>query len=634
VAQRAARDADTLLASWQAEAHGVLRYASVLDHGDGPVERVIRADELRVEVYGEAPNRSKQIIVEWRDSTFLPNRLNYHRDHLGIVANDFGSTIRLGQGDEVRDVPHPLSEAGLAAYQFAVGDTVTLAALHGAVRVVAIDVRPVHADSMGTVGTLYLDLDRAALVRFRFTFTPASYRDRSVEDITVTLENALQQNARWLPWRQSIVIRRGIAWLDLPVHSVIRADWTIADYQLGVLHPPTRFTGAYIDGPRVPQHGAGWDTSMTRSLRALPHTDADVALVRRAASVALGRELRGGLPGSRIAGSGISDFVRVNRVQGVTPAIGARLAIGRDWSLAGRLGIGLSDNRVIGSWSLAKDVGDLHWSLRADRVMADVGDIAVISGVANSISTVIGGDDFGDYALVERVTAGLRSSVAGMRIALEAGREWSGSVGTTFRPISGAARPNPSLGAGGANVVRTTVGRRNLQGFGWVVSAEAGDGIESWARIHAIDRGRIAMASGELQVTGELGAGTGSLPGSRDFVSGGRGTLPGVPFRALGGRRMARMEVAWALPASIPTPPVPYARYAPLPSTVAPFLGAAIVGGDDPSAPWRANGAIEPVAGLRLDLWGPLIRFEGGVSLRTGRVGLTVDVHPDWWAMM
>ena len=94
------------------------------------------------------------------------------------------------------------------------------------------------------------------------------------------------------------------------------------------------------------------------------------------------------------------------------------------------------------------------------------------------------------------------------------------------------------------------------------------------------------------------------------------------------------MEVAWALPASIPTPPVPYARYAPLPSTVAPFLGAAIVGGDDPSAPWRANGAIEPVAGLRLDLWGPLIRFEGGVSLRTGRVGLTVDVHPDWWAMM
>ena len=86
VVQRAARDADTLVSTWQAEAHGILRSASVLDHGDGPEERVIRADELRVEVYGESPNRSKQIITAWRDTSFLPNRIIYHRDHLGIVA--------------------------------------------------------------------------------------------------------------------------------------------------------------------------------------------------------------------------------------------------------------------------------------------------------------------------------------------------------------------------------------------------------------------------------------------------------------------------------------------------------------------------------------------------------------------
>jgi hypothetical protein len=634
VAQRVERDADTLLASWQAEAHGVLRYASVLDHGDGPVERVIRADELRVEVYGEAPNRSKQIIVEWRDSTFLPNRLSYHRDHLGIVANDFGSTIRLGQGEEVRDVPHPLSAAGLAVYQFAIGDTLTLAATRGALRVVSIQVRPLHPDSMGTVGTLYLDLERAALVRFRFTFTPASYRDHTVEDITVTLENALQQNTRWLPWRQSIVIRRGIAWLDLPVHSVIRADWTIEDYQLGLRHPATRFTGAFIDGPRVPQSGAAWDTTVALSLRDLPHTDADVALVRRAASEALGRELRGGLPGGRIAGAGISDFIRVNRVEGVTPAIGARLALGHGMSVTGRAGIGLSDNRFIGSFSLAKDAGVTHWSLAAERLLADVGDVAVISGLANSLSTAIGGDDFGDYTLVERVMGGLRSVISGTRVALEAGREWSWSVGTAFRPLSGDTRANPSLGVGATSVVRAGLSRRDLRGFGWVVNAEAGDGGGSWARIHAVDRGRIAMPSGELQVTGEVGAGTRGLPGYREFVSGGRGTLLGVPFRALGGSRMARMEIAWSLPAAVPTPPFPYARYAPLPSTVAPFVAAGVVGGDDGDAPWRATGRIEPVAGLRLDLCGPLIRLEGGVSVRTGRVALTVDVHPDWWGMM
>ncbi len=165
-AHRAARDADTLLTSWQAEAHGILRYASVLDHGDGPVERVIRADELRVEVYGESPNLSKQIIRAWRDTSFLPNRITYHRDHLGIVANDFGPTIRLGQGEEVRDVPHPLSDAGLKSYLFALGDTVILNGPTGRVRVVVVQVRPANADSVGTVGTLYLDLDRAALVRF------------------------------------------------------------------------------------------------------------------------------------------------------------------------------------------------------------------------------------------------------------------------------------------------------------------------------------------------------------------------------------------------------------------------------------------------------------------------------------
>ena len=71
-----------------------------------------------------------------------------------------------------------------SAYQFALGDTLVLTTPKGRVRVVSIQVRPSHPDSAGTVGTLFLDLDRAALVRFRFTFTPASYRDPTVQTIT------------------------------------------------------------------------------------------------------------------------------------------------------------------------------------------------------------------------------------------------------------------------------------------------------------------------------------------------------------------------------------------------------------------------------------------------------------------
>ncbi|MES2124006.1 MAG: hypothetical protein V4503_04880, partial [Gemmatimonadota bacterium] len=237
---RTRRDADTLLTTWRAVARGVVRFASEVDHGSGPVERVIRADELLVEVYGEAPNRSKQTILAWRDTSFLLNRVNYHRDHLGIVANDFGGLIRLGDGEEVRDVVHPLSASGLSRYEFRSGDTLIIASGRQRVRVVRVDVRPIDPSGAAAVGTLYLDVDRAALVRFRFTFTPASYRDPTVEGITVTLENAFLENSRWLPWRQSIVIRRGTPWLDLPIRTVLRADWSIGDYVLGVAVPAGR----------------------------------------------------------------------------------------------------------------------------------------------------------------------------------------------------------------------------------------------------------------------------------------------------------------------------------------------------------------------------------------------------------
>ncbi|MES1260037.1 MAG: hypothetical protein ABUL71_05525, partial [Gemmatimonadota bacterium] len=353
-AHRAARDADTLLNAWQAEAHGIIRSASVLDHGNGPVERVIKADELRVEVYGESPNRSKQIIRAWRDTSFLPNRINYHRDHLGIVANDFGPMIRLGQGEEVRDVPHPLSPAGLASYQFAMGDTVTIRSPKGRTRVVTVRVRPADPDSSGTVGTMYLDADRAALVRFDFTFTPASYRDATVEAITVTLENGLQQNTRWLPWRQSIVIRRGIPVFDIPIRTVIRGDWTIDNYELGVQHPPNRFTGPYLVGPRGPQIGGRWDGALAGLLDALPAADADVANVEQTAAAELGGRLLDGLPRTRILAGGISDLIRVNRVEGVTPALGMRVALGGSLVLRGRVGVGLSDHRMVGSGSLER----------------------------------------------------------------------------------------------------------------------------------------------------------------------------------------------------------------------------------------------------------------------------------------
>src|SRR5436309_3526140 len=143
VARRAAAETDTAPRSYTSRAHGVVTFQAEL----GPVgelaapPRLLKADELDVEVYWRAPDRSKQVIRAWRDTVFFPTEIVYHRDHLGIVTDDFGPLIRIGEGDEVRDVPHPLSP-GVAGYDFAVDDTLFLRGAGDSLAVVALRVRP------------------------------------------------------------------------------------------------------------------------------------------------------------------------------------------------------------------------------------------------------------------------------------------------------------------------------------------------------------------------------------------------------------------------------------------------------------------------------------------------------------
>ncbi len=631
-AHRSLRDRDSSLASWHARAHGIVRFTALTGEAPNQVERVLRADELRVEVDGAWPARSKQVIVAWRDTSFLPNTLRYHRDHLGIVANDFGGTIRIGDGDEVRDLIHPLSGLGLVHYQFAMGDTTTVVSARATVRAVAVQVRPVDPHSAGVIGTLYLDLDRAALVRFTFTFTPASYRDASVENITVTLENSLQQGDRWLPWRQSIAIQRGNPLLDLPWHTVIRGDWTIDDLELDASQPVGRFSGPAIDGMRRPAVGGDWDGALVRQLATLPASDADIAQAQQEASRALGGRSLDGLPGLRLFGRGVSDFLHVNRVQGITPALGARLALGSGTILRSRVGVGLSDHRITAALGLDLPVRDARLSLGASRQLQDVGDVPVTSPMNNSLRTLVSGGDRGDYTLIERVGLTFAAKSGSTNLSVAAGREWSTSVESAFTALDGTIHPNPSLGAAAATVARLVLWRERPAGDGWSLHAEGAAGDSSWGRLAATGQTTLSVGRNSLTMRAELGAGTRSLPGYRAFVLGGPGSLLGVPDRALGGRRTARVEVAWGIPVSIGIPRVAGHYAMRPPSTLSLVVAAGVAGGAMLGLPWAASGRVEPVAGLRLDLWGPLLRLESGIALRTGHLGVAFDLHPAWWS--
>src|SRR5881392_2172639 len=171
VLRRGGAVADSSLHDYKAQAHGFLFFLGQFGEGLADPPRLVKADQLELEVYWKAPASSKQRVVGWRDRAELPTDINYHRDHLGIVQNNFGAAIRLGEGDEVRDVPHPLGPQGTDVYDFALGDTSAIVLSQRAVRVVALRVRPRRFTDAAIVGTLYVDIESAELVRMAFNFT-------------------------------------------------------------------------------------------------------------------------------------------------------------------------------------------------------------------------------------------------------------------------------------------------------------------------------------------------------------------------------------------------------------------------------------------------------------------------------
>src|SRR6058998_2316023 len=172
---RAQQLADTGLTDYRADAHGYLTFLAQVGQGFTEPPRIVKADELALEVYWRAPNLSKQRIVGRRDTLLLPTDIAYHRDHLGIVQNNFPAIIRLGEGDEVRDVPHPLSPVGLEAYDFAISDSLAFNLPGRTIKTYEVKVRPKNDRLPRIIGAMYIERDEAQVVRMAFNFTHAAF---------------------------------------------------------------------------------------------------------------------------------------------------------------------------------------------------------------------------------------------------------------------------------------------------------------------------------------------------------------------------------------------------------------------------------------------------------------------------
>src|SRR5213593_3052713 len=551
IERRAQTAVDTALRDYKAKAHGFLFFLGQFGEGLTEPPRLVKADQLELEVYWKAPQLSKQRIIGWRGRAELPTDINYHRDHPGIVQNNFGIAIRLGEGDEARDVPPPLAPppGGADLYDFALGDTTAIVLSQRAVRVVALRVRPKNFGTAAIVGTLFVDVESAELVRMAFNFTPKAYLDPQLEDVSIVLENALWDGRFWLPYRQEVEIRRRATWLDIPARGIIRGRWEIDSYVFNLGLETSFFRGEEITAlPKAQRDSFPWPSTLSAAIQdvAEPVRENDLQHVRAEVSRIAGRRALTGLKRQRLGARSLSELVHVNRVEGL--AVGAGFVWrtpGDGFELRGLGSYGFADRAGKGIVAITSMDG---LELAGYRQVRDIGDAPVIAPLLNSIASQEFGDDYGDYYRATGARLGVRRGIGARgEWHLAAAHERIASLAVRAAPATGRYRVNP-LVHDGHNTVGTLSLRRRSEGFAVRRDVAGETTLEignHYARVSGAAHVLVPLGSSRILTRVQFGLASDGLLPHRAFVLGGRGTLLGDGFRSWGGRRAALLHIEW-----------------------------------------------------------------------------------------
>lgn len=538
-AKRQGAFADPEFRSYSAQARGYVYF--FVDREDRPDNALVKTDQIALEVYWQAPGRTRQRIVGLRDEKQLPTNIRYHLDHLTVVQDEFDDRIRLGDGDEVSSVVHPLAPRAEDIYEYRLSDsiTVTLPGPGEPIRVYEIQVRPRNPDRPGFVGSIYLDRATAALVRMRFTFTPSSYVDPYLDYIRISLDNSLWEGRYWLPYRQTAELRREIPGLDLPVGSIIRGRYEIGDYEINPDLPAGLFSGPSVTAlPEEARRAFPFENGLYEQVDEeglAPPPDLDE--IRSQAAEMVRKEALSGLAPTRLYLPSASQVLRYDRAEG------AYLAAGLAFAPTDR-----SRGHAMAGWAFSRErlALDTGWrfgdpgtrtSIRAYwNRLDDIGPVQAVSGVFNSISSLAGAADYTDpyftsgLGIEQEVGLTARSRLRvegwwerhrsgrnevddpgedglGPVLPVSEGDRWGGRVGVRwtddrFLEVDLAGTAASHEGIRFATVDAELVWRRDWRDAGTTVETSV--------------RGRLASAGAQGQ----------------DLVLlGGRSTLPGFPYR-------------------------------------------------------------------------------------------------------
>jgi hypothetical protein len=644
--RRAQQLADSGLADYRAIAHGYLTFLAQLGEGFREPPQVVKADELALQLYWRAPSLSKQIIVGRRDTTLLPTDIAYHRDHLGIVQNNFPDIIRLGDGDEVRDVPHPLSASGIGDYDFALADSLRIQIPGRAINVYEVKVRPKDDRQPRIIGAVYIDRDDAQVVRMAFSFTRVAFLDKYLENVFIVLENGLVGTRFWLPRHQEIEIRRTTTWLDYPVRGIIRGRWEISDYDINASIPLATFAGPEIvQAP--PEQRANYEWPSARILDSLPPdvraiTADEIRRVQAEARALVREEALQRTRNSALSARGVSDLARFNRVEGTALGGGLIFRFGGGMSLAATGRYGLDDRA-------AKGRGQLQWqSARgitvrayAARELREAGIVAERSGFINSMASQEFASDYTDLFRVDAFGGAISLPKGNWTWTLDVAQERHARLAIHAVAASGRFRA-PMLADSIDRLRSVLISERRLalSVFGFDTRAR----LEAWAEPNRFTfDAESSRPMGRLQLglrsiggvhlhldpaETSLGSARVSFPQQDLLYFGGPITAPGYDFHSFSGDAGIAQRVEVRVP--VPFIPLSLGRFgrSPASMTLAPFVSALAIHDS-----YQADGVYSSV-GLGVLYFFDIIRFDVARGLRGGRWMFSADVNRIFWSVL
>lgn len=664
VARRA--HVDSTLRAWTGDGAGTLQFLVELGNSTILPPRVVKLVELASLIRWQAPGVTQQRIIGRRDTMLLPGDVGFYNDRYGVVTNNLGDRVRLGDGHDVRDLPHPLSAAGRPQYQFAIADSLSIAVPGRRVEAYELLLRPRGQDDPGMVGSMYIDRATGDLVRLAVTFTRAAILDVRIERLSLVLENLLVDGRYWLPYRQDLEVVRGSTWFDFPVDGIVRARWVVSNHTAYAdsATPPPALPGSgrtvvlsnsnrIIIAPEQERDRYQWTDPI---LSALDPTEqalstAEVQSVQAQAEKIVQQQMLERATHASIGGRGISDFAHVNRVEGLGLGVDGRIGLGTGWRAGARVAYGFSDQQVKGGL-------DLSWRFRPNarvtafggRAYRDAGDVAEVSGVRNTIAAQILGDDDTDPYDVYAAGLSLRLDPGGgaytWDVRLAAERQESLSVNAT--PWSGTYQPTiPALELDAMRLDVTLTRQRDAVG--------AGGAILGWnvnGRLEAIDPrdgspeavvARVAAALIYDQPVGKpllhlethaAVVGGGAAPSQELVRLGGMVTGPGNTYHQFAARygisQRAELRVL------VPFFAIPLLKYgkSPAQATLAPYGTLVCVADRVAQAGGSAENGCYPSVGVGFMMLFDMLRFDVAYGFREGGWRFGVDFGRFLWGIL